>query len=171
MNKYRENFNKIRRHYLQILDDPVPIYGPSAILDNERERNRQQIEALRKKVQRLLAIMRSVPESLRLTIMKEDEKNYAPSELTHSQILKDINDLMEEITAVLSRPSATPAAEKKTPDTTSLSRKRKRDVSSAMNNVIRSMNKEKDYKLLIKSNLQFCALSFGFLFCHLSQEH
>lgn len=174
LDKYRKNFHQIRRHYLQIRDDPLPIYGPSVILDNEKERNRQQIETLRKKVQRLVAIMRSVPEGLRLTIMKEDEKNYAPNELTHSQIMKDINDLMEEITAVLRRQPETTVAEK-TPaaaktsvaetttssDKKSLSRKRKRGVNetfSTMNSVVRQMYKERDYKFLSNETFIFNTL-------------
>merc|ERR1712187_534542 len=100
---YRTSFHQLRRNFLEVLNAPVPLYGPSTILDDERERYRQQMEVLRKKVQKLVTIMRSVPESLRLTIMKENENNYAPNELTHSQILKDMNELIEEIAAVLSR--------------------------------------------------------------------
>ena len=151
LEKYRTSFHQLRRQYLEVLNAPAPIYGPSTILNDERERYRQQMEVVRKKVQKLVTIMRSVPESLRLTIMKKNENNYAPNELTHSQILKDMNDLMEEIAAVLSRQPETPAAEKKTSSAKkSTNRKRKRDNIGVINSVMRRGFNETQEKMTVR---------------------
>ena len=108
-NKYRATFQQLRPQFLDALNAPVELPSYS-------RRYRKDLDDLRKKIQKLLTIMRAVPESLRLTILKENEQNYAPNELTYSQIVKDINDLVEEITAVLNREPGQPEPRPEQPE-------------------------------------------------------